>query len=75
MGIAKESLRDRDVFFDYDFEEALFRFDHRAKTFFCKLYGQPSEVEIPHDDRLVNEALRFGEEVSEALYRAGKPRR
>jgi hypothetical protein len=73
MGISKAQL-DRDVFVDYDYEEMLVRYDHAARRFFCKMYGKAQEVEVPHDNKLLNDALRFGEETDAQTYQAGKPR-
>jgi hypothetical protein len=73
MGISKAQL-DRDVFVDYDYEEMLVRYDHATRRFFCKMYGKSQEVEVPHDSRLLNDALRFGDETDAPTYQAGKPR-
>jgi hypothetical protein len=73
MGIAKDQLGDRDVFIDYDFENLMFRYEHTTRRFFCKVYGKSQETEVPHDNRLLNDALRFGDETDEKTYRTGKP--
>lgn len=74
MGISKADFRDRDIFIDYPIEGVQFRFDHQSKRFFGKFYGKFEEAEVPHDNDLLNEAMRFGDEIDAASYRAGKPR-
>jgi hypothetical protein len=74
MGISKEQFRDRDIYIDYDFEEVLFRYECATRRFFRKFYGKPDEDEVPHDNRLLNDAMRFGEEADAKTYQAGKPR-
>jgi len=74
MGISKEQFRDRDIFIDYPYEEVMFRFDHTARVFFRKLYGNAKESSVPHDNRLLNDAIRFGDETDAAAYAAGKLR-
>ena len=74
MGIPKEQIRDRDIFIDYDFEEVMFRYEHGTRKFFCRFYGKTTEFEVPFDDRLLNDAMRFGEETDETTYEKGKPK-
>ena len=74
MGIPKEQFRDRDVFIDYDFEDVMFRFEHTTRRFFRKFHGESKEAEVPHDNRLLNDAIVGGDEIDAQTYRAGKPR-
>lgn len=76
MGIEKgKAFQQRDIYIDYDFEDLMFRWDHRQGQVFVKFYGQSESVEpVPQDSRLYNEALRFGEEITREAYEAGKPR-
>ena len=72
MGVYNERFRQGDVFIDYDFEEVMFRYDFGTKRFFAKLYGKLQEAEVPHDNRLLNEAIRFGDETDAKTYQTGK---
>ena len=74
MGISKGQFRDRDIFIDYDFEDVMFRFEHGTRRFFRKFYGKPEEDEVPHDNRLLNDAMLFGDETDATTYQTGKPR-
>jgi hypothetical protein len=73
MGVAKHQLN-RDVFVDYDLDEMMVRYEHATGRFFCKMHGRSQEVEVRYDDRLMNDALRFGDEIDAQTYQAGKPR-
>jgi nucleoid-associated protein YejK len=74
MGISKDQLGPRDVFVDYDYEDVMFRYEAATGRFFRKFYGKPEETEVPHDNELLNSALRFGEETDAKTYQNGKPR-
>jgi len=73
MGVANGRFREGDVFIEFDIEDVLFRYEHGTRRFFCKFYGKAKEVEVPHDDRLLNDGIRFGSEIDEYTYRAGRP--
>lgn len=73
MGITKgKSFDERDVYIDYPFEQVMFRWDHINKVIFRKFYTESefSEV-IPSGNRLFNDALRFGTEISAEDYKNG----
>ena len=72
MGISNERFRQGDVFIDHDFEEVMFRYKFSTRRFFRRFYGESKEGEIPHDNRLLNDAIRFGDETDETSYRKGK---
>ena len=74
MSVANERFRQGDVFIDYDFEDVLFRYDAGSRRFFRKFYGESKESEVPHDNRLLNDAIRFGNETEAMSYHSGKPR-
>ncbi len=74
MGINKgERFARADVFVDYPFEEVMFRWDHAEGKVYRKFYGEREFGPIPHDSNLYNEALRFGDEITQELYDRGKP--
>ncbi|MGQ7273732.1 hypothetical protein [Marinobacter sp. V034] len=74
MPISKgEIFRIRDVFVDYPFEDVMFRWSHNKKIIFRKFYGEMEAVEpISHKNRLYNDALLYGEEISKEEYFKGK---
>ncbi len=63
----------RDIFIDYPFEEVMFRWDHQRELVFRKFYGKQEALEsVPHSNRLFNDALLYGEEISEEQYKTGR---
>jgi hypothetical protein len=77
MGIKDLSaFASRDVFVDYDFEEVAYRWDHRSKIVFVKFYGaEESARPVPSDNRLYNDAILYGCEISQDEYEKGHERR
>ncbi|WP_434777396.1 hypothetical protein [Neisseria sp. Ec49-e6-T10] len=74
MGIEKgQRFNEEDIYIDYPFEEVMFRWDHSIKKVFHKFYGK-DEIEQPieQSNKLLNEALLFGDEISEEQYFQGK---
>lgn len=69
-----EFFAERDRYLYEPFEEAMFHWDHRARTIRMKLAGQSFDVEVPHDHRIFNEAIRSGREIGRAEYEAGAVR-
>ena len=74
MGVPCERFESGDVWMDYEFEDVLFRYEFNTRLFFRKFYGDAKEASVPHDNRLLNDAIRFGEEVDCESYHRGKPR-
>jgi hypothetical protein len=72
VSVANERFRQGDVFIVYDFEDVMFRYDAGSRRFFRKFYGESQESEVPHDNRLLNDAIRFGVETEAASYHSGK---
>lgn len=70
MPISKgEVFEKRDVFIDYPFEEVMYRWDHVAKKVYVCFYGNCESLSpVPHDNRLFNDALLHGEEISREQY-------
>jgi hypothetical protein len=77
MGVGKGPFFDeRDVFVDYAFEQVMFRWDHVTKKIYKRFYGESEKAKpVSHDNRLYNDALRFGDEITREQYEQGKPRR
>lgn len=64
-----EIFAQRDVFVDYPFESVMFRWDHKQQKIFRKFYGEKEDANpIDHANRLFNEALLGGEEISQTTY-------
>ena len=55
----------------YGDEDVLFFSDAAAGKVWMKFVGKVHDVEVPHDQRLFNDAIRFGREVTRAEYQAG----
>lgn len=50
--------------------------DHRAKKVFVRVYGKAENTgAVPHDNRLFNDALLYGDEITAEQYEEGKKRR
>jgi hypothetical protein len=64
------ALNDRYLYYDY--EDALFFWDHQARRVMMKFIGDAFESEVPHDHRIFNEAILSGREVTRAEYLAGQ---
>jgi len=74
MGINKnDEFIKRDIYIDYPFEEVMFRWNHKEKKFYRKFYGETEYGKtIPAENRLLNDAMRFGEEIDMREYKDGK---
>ncbi len=58
---------------DYSFEEVIDRWEHKAEKIHVKFYGEDEKPDpIPHDNRLFNEALLSGKEITYEEYLEGK---
>lgn len=59
-----------DVFIDYPFEMVMFRWDSAEKKIYKKFYGKKETPEpVPYDNRLFNEALLSGREMTRDQYK------
>lgn len=76
MGIYKfdSKWRTQDFYIDYEFEEVMYRWDHIKQTRYQKFYGKHNtqEKEIPHDQKLYNDAILYGVEITKEEYEQGK---
>lgn len=77
MGLEKGAyFQTRAVYVDYPFENVMFRWDHEARQVFRKFYGQSEEPKpIADSNRLYNDALTYGDEITAMQYALGKPHR
>lgn len=62
----------KNFYLDDDFEEVMFRWDCVDKKQYRKFYGETQESSIPHDNKLINNAMLYGKEISKEEYDAGK---
>jgi hypothetical protein len=68
-----EYLNTKDVYVDYSFEEVMFRRMKKDGAIYRKFYGEKESLElISHDNRLFNDALLYGEEITKEEYDEGK---
>ncbi len=74
MAISKgELFANQDVYIDYPFEDVMYRWDHKAEKVYVKFYGEKEVTDpVPHDNRLFNEAILSGNEITQEEYFAGK---
>lgn len=62
----------RDVYIDYSFEEVMYRWDHVTKKIYVRFYGKDENPEpVPFDNRLFNDALLSGNEITRQQYEKG----
>lgn len=75
MPVSKgELFNKQDVYIDYDFEEVMYRWDHTTRKCYVKFYGnEENDRLVPHDNRLFNDALLYGEQITKEEYEKGKP--
>lgn len=74
MGVSNERFRLGNVFIDHNFEEVLFRYESSTRRFYRRFYGESKEDEVQFDNRLLHDAILFGEETDEDTYMRGKPK-
>ncbi|MBA5607389.1 hypothetical protein H3H36_18695 [Duganella sp. FT3S] len=70
-----ERFTREDIFVDYFIEEVMFRWDHVTKKIYVRFYGKDESLHpVPYDNRLFNDALLGGDEISREEYGRGKDR-
>ena len=62
----------QDRYLFYDFEEAMFAYDHVTAKISMKFVGDDFENDVGHDHRIWNEAILNGIEITRAEYLAGR---
>ena len=69
-----EYLNAKDVYIDYPFEDVMFRRMRKDGSIYRKFYGEEESPDpISDDNRLFNEALLSGNEITQEEYELGKP--
>jgi hypothetical protein len=65
-----------DIYIDYPFEEVMFRWDHGAKKVYRRFYGEEECPDsVAHDNRLFNDAIQFGDQITRKQYERGAVRK
>ncbi|MFT7372677.1 MAG: hypothetical protein ACI9T9_001364 [Oleiphilaceae bacterium] len=68
-----EYLNTKDVYIDYPFEDVMFSRMKKDGAICRKFYGEQESSEVISDDnRLFNEALLSGDEITQKEYEIGK---
>jgi len=67
MLISSEDFRTRDIYIDYPFEKAKFRWEKETRKVFRRFRGE-QETEISHQSDLYNQAIMAGKEISREEY-------
>ena len=63
----------RDYYIDYNLEEVMFRLNHTSGLQYKKFYGEKEISDtVPDHNRLFNDALLYGEEITREQYEQGK---
>lgn len=68
--LVSKDFRTRDIYIDYPFEHAKFRWERDTEKVYRRFYGK-REVEIPHTSDLFNEAISAGKEITRDEYYEG----
>ena len=68
MGIASEAFQKGDVYIDFPYEEAMFRFERATGKVYRRFYGETAEVEVDHASKLFAEACIAGQQTSAEEY-------
>lgn len=74
MGVLHDAFLAGDVYIDFPYEEAMFRFEKSTGKIYRRFYGQPCEVELDAKSQLFAEACVAGTQVTPDVYRAGRAR-
>ena len=74
MAVPLDLFKRGDVFIDFPYEDALFRFDRASGRIFRKFYGE-QEAEIARDSNLFHDAISAGEVTTAEHYAQGLERK
>ena len=69
MAVQLDAFLKGDVYIDYAFEDAKFRYEKRTGSVYRRFYGR-SEVEVRPDSDLYNQAILSGREITRDEYYA-----
>ena len=65
--VMMDAFLEGDVYIDFPYEKAKFRFEKDTRKVYRRFYGQ-SEAEIPPSSILYNEAISAGEQITREDY-------
>ena len=65
--LTSEDFRKGDIYIDYPYEDAKFRWDKETEKVYRRFYGK-RETEIDHTSDLFNEAISAGEQITRDAY-------
>ncbi len=65
--VLMDAILEGDVYIDYPYEKAKFRYDKATKKVYRRFYGE-AEKEIPWKSKLFHEALSGGEQITKEAY-------
>jgi hypothetical protein len=74
VGIQMSAFEAGDVYIDFAYEEAMFRYDGKTGKVFRKFYGDVVEDEIDPTSKLYADACIAGTQTTALQYRQGRPR-
>ena len=72
MGVSHDAFVAGDVYIDFPYEEAMFRFEKSTGKIYRRFYGRPSEDELDSSSKLFADACIAGTQVTPEVYRAGR---
>ncbi len=65
--VMMDAFLEGDVYIDFPYEKAKFRFEKDTRKVYRRFYGEP-EAEIPPSSNLYNEAISAGEQITREDY-------
>lgn len=65
--VSLDAFQSGDVYLDYPYEQAKFRFEKATRRVFRRFYGE-QEAEIPPSSDLYNQAICAGEQITRDEY-------
>jgi hypothetical protein len=60
------------IYVDFEFEQVMFRWDHKKKKYFRKFYDG-EETPVSEQNKLCFAGFNYGEEITKEHYEKGKP--
>jgi hypothetical protein len=66
--VATDAFLHGDVYIDFPFERAKFRYDKASGKVYLRFYGEAQEDEVPWSSELFHEARRGGREITRDEY-------
>ncbi len=70
--LTPDDFNTKNIFLYYDYEGAFLRYEHKSQRYFLKLDNGRPEYQRGYDNRLVNDVILYGVEISEREYLLAK---